>query len=135
MLKRLLCALLSITLLNAASFAQTGSKEEKLKAKIVHWGLQKNVTVQLKSGEKLQGRVTEIKDDFFAVQILQQGQIATRQVSFAEIQKLSGHNDWDANKARNYIGLAGAIGLVVFVVVNLTRSNDRKPQSVIFTPR
>lgn len=135
MLKPMLCLLLAIVLLNVQSLAQITSSEEKLKAKIVNWGLQKNVTVQLNSGENLQGRVTEIKDDFFAVQILQQSSIITRQVAFNEIRKLSGHTNWDATKARNYIGLGGAILGVVVLVVGLSRSNDRKPQPIIFSSR
>ncbi|HEX4946287.1 MAG TPA: hypothetical protein VFZ34_06480 [Blastocatellia bacterium] len=135
MLKKMLCTLLSLLLFNVVNLAQTTSQEEKFKAKIVHWGLQKIVSVQLKSGEKLQGRVTEIKDDFFAVQLLQQGNITTRQISFTDVQKLSGLNEWDANKARTYIGLAGAILGVVVLVVGLTRSNDRQPKTVIFSSR
>ena len=131
MWKKMLCALLSICLLNVASLAQTN--EEKLKTKIVNWGLHKSVTVKLKSGEKLQGRITEIKDEFFAVQT--EGQATTRQVQFSEVHKLSGHIAWSSQKPRNYLGLAGAIVLATFVTVNLTRSNDRKPQPVIFSGR
>lgn len=131
MSKNILCALLC--LLNAASLAQTN--EEKLKTKIVHWGLHKNVTVKLNSGEKLQGRVAEIKDEFFALQVLNQSPISMRQIPFREVHKLSGHTDWDAQKARTYIGLAGAILLVVYVAVNLTRSNDRQPKTIIFSGR
>lgn len=133
MLKQMLCALLSIVLLITTSLAQTGSKEEKLKSKIVQWGLQKMVTVKLNSGEQVKGRITEIKDEGFTVQI--EGQTAMRQVPFSDVDKLTGHTDWGSQKTRNYIGLAGAIGLAAFVIVNLTRSNDRKPQRVIFSER
>ena len=132
MLKQMLCALLSILLLNAASLAQSTAKEANLKTKIVNWGLDKTITVNLNSGEKVKGRITEIKDEFFAIQI--EGQSTTRQVPFKEIDKLSGHTDWGSQKTRNYIGLVGAIGLAAFVVVNLTRSHDRKPK-IIFATR
>ncbi len=133
MLKKMLCVWLSIWLLNGASLAQPTAKEEKLKTKIVNWGLHKTVTVKLNSGEQVKGRVSEIKDEFVALQI--EGQSNARQVRFSEIDKLSGHTDWGSQKTRNYIGLVGAIGLAAFVIVNLTRSNDRTPKTVIFSGR
>lgn len=132
MLKKMLCTLLSIVVLINTSLAQAGSKEEKLKSKIVQWGLQKTVTVKLNSGEQVKGRITEIKDEFFAIQT--EGQATTRQVPFSEVDLLTGHTDWGSQRTRNYIGLAGAIGLAAFVIVNLTRSRDRKPK-IIFSPR
>ncbi len=132
MLKKILCTLLSILLLNAVSLAQPGSKEEKLKSKIVQWGLQKTVTVKLNSGEQVKGRITEIKDEFLALQI--EGQSTTRQVLFSEVDRLTGHTDWGSQKTRNYIAFVGAIALATFVVINLTRSPDRKPQ-IIFSGR
>jgi small nuclear ribonucleoprotein (snRNP)-like protein len=132
MLKKLLCILLTLVLLNAASLAQAPSQEEKFKAKIVNWGLEKNVTVKLKTGEQVKGHVTEIKDEFFVVQTAARG--TTRQVKFQEIDKLTGHIDWGSQKTRNYIGLVGAIGLATFLVVKLTQSNDRKPK-IIFASR
>lgn len=133
MLKQMLCILLSIVLLDVASLAQPTTKEEQLKTKIVQWGLQKKVTVKLNSGEQVKGRITEIKDEGFTVQT--EGQAITRQVPFSEVDKLTGHTDWGSQRTRNYIGLAGALALAAFVAVNLIRSNDRKPQRIIFSER
>ena len=131
--KKTLCALLSILLLNVTNFAQAASREEKFKAQIVNWGLDKPVTVKLNTGEQIKGRVVEIKNEFFAVQT--EGQPTPRQVKFNEVDKLSGHIDWGAQKTRNYLALVGAIGLATFVIVNLARSRDRQPKTVIFSSR
>jgi small nuclear ribonucleoprotein (snRNP)-like protein len=132
MTKKILCLLLSCALLDVTSFAQTNDPVEKFKAQIVNWGLEKPVTVKLKTGEQVKGRVVEIKDDFFAV--LLKTQATPRPVKFNEIDKLTGHIDWGATRTRNYIGLISAIGLAAFVAINLTRSRDREPK-VIFSSR
>ncbi len=132
MLHKTLCTMLSLLLLNLMSFAQTSPEVEKLKAQIVNWGLEKPVTVKLKSGAQVKGRVVEIKDEFFAV--LTKAQATPRQVKFDDIDRLSGHIDWGATRTRNYIGLVSAIGLAAYVIVNLTRSRDRDPK-VIFSSR
>jgi small nuclear ribonucleoprotein (snRNP)-like protein len=133
MLKKLLCILLSIGLLKVASLAQATSPEVTFKTKIVNWGLEKNVTVKLKTGEQVKGHVTEIKDEFFVVQTAARG--TTRQVKFQEIDTLTGHIDWGAQKTRNYLGLVAALGLATYLIVNLTRSRDREPKPIIFSPR
>lgn len=126
----LLIQVLLIALLPFHLLAQPN--EEKLKTQIVNWGLNKTVTAKLKSGAKLQGRVTEIKDEFFVLEVVQQGQSQMRQMQFSEIDKLSSPFTWDAQKSRAYIGLAGAIVLAGFVITNLVRSKDRKPKTIVF---
>ncbi len=131
MLKKLLGALLSILLLNVTSLAQPTSNSEKLKSKIINWGLQKNVTVKLKNGEKVEGRIAEITDAYFAVQGVVAAQVTTRKVNFSEVHNVSGKGDTDVVKVRQYVSLGTAVLFAVLAVVNLSKSTDR-PKTIIF---
>ncbi len=131
MLKKLLSALLSICLLDGASLAQTTSQEEKLKSKIINWGLQKNVTVNLKNGEKVEGRIAEITDAYFAVQGVDAGQVTTRKVNFSEVHRISGQGETDVRKVTQYVALGSMVLLAVLAVVYLSKSNDR-PKTIVF---
>ena len=57
-----LSILLLLTGVGNPAFAQT-SKAESLRRKVIEWGTNKLITVKLNSGEKLKGRVAEIKFD------------------------------------------------------------------------
>jgi sRNA-binding regulator protein Hfq len=133
MLKKMLCVWLSICLLNGLSLAQSVTKEEQFRTKVVNWGLHKTVTVRFNSGKQVKGRITEIKDEFLTLQI--EGQSNLCPVRFSEIDKLSGHLNWGSQKTRNYVGLIGAMALATFVVVKITQSNDRTPKTIIFSRR
>lgn len=131
MLKKMLCALLSILLLNLTSLAQTTSKEEKLKSKIINWGLQKNVTVRLKNGEQVEGRIAEITDAYFAVQGVDAGQVTTRKVNFSAVHRISGKGETDVRKVAAYVSLGTSVLFAVLAVVQLSKSNDR-PKTIVF---
>ena len=91
------------------------SKQEKLRARVVEWGPNKVVRLQLKSGAKLQGRIAEIKDDALSLQFLQQGKIDTRDFRWDEIKKVSLKNSTD-DKVRKTGGLL-ALGVLVTLAV------------------
>lgn len=131
MLKKLLCVWLSVLLLNVASLAQTARQEEKLKSKIINWGLQKNVTARLKTGETVEGRIAEITDSYFAVQGVQTGQVATRQVKFSDVHRISGKGETDVRKVAQYVSLGTGVLFAVLAVVSVTKSNNR-PKTIVF---
>ena len=124
--------LLAFSLTAPYVFAQ--SKEEKLKNKIINWGLNKNVTVKLINGEKVEGRIAEIKDEYFTVQGLPLGQVTTRQVKFSEVHSISGKGETDVRKVTQYFALGSAVLFTVLAVVSLSKSNDR-PKTIVISGR
>lgn len=131
MLKKMLCALLSVLLLNVASLSQTTGTAAKLKSKIINWGLQKNVTVRLKNGEQMEGRIAEITDAYFAVQGVDAGQVTTRQVNFSEVHRIASKGETDVRKVAAYVSLGTSVLFAVLAVVQLAKSNDR-PKTIVF---
>ena len=131
MLKKCFLIMLSTSLLfvSVPSFAQ--SKEEKLKTKVINWGLKKNVTVKLKNGEQAEGRIAEIADAYFAVQGVNAAQITTRKINFSEVHSISGKGETDMRRVTQYVALGGAVLFAVLAVVNLSKSNNR-PKTIIF---
>ncbi len=123
MRKKMLCALLSILLLNVASLAQTN--EEKLKIKIVQWGLHKTVTVKLNSGEKLEGRIAEIKDDLFAVQFVDKDKVTARELRYSDVNKISGKDGGKAGKIVGYtaLGVLAGVGVTFLIVLGIWANN------------
>jgi hypothetical protein len=64
-------------------------KIAQTKAKVVSWGVNKQVNVQLFSGEKIGGRIADIKDDKLIIQLAENGQIISRDVPYENIKKIS----------------------------------------------
>lgn len=91
------------------------SAEEKLRHRVVEWGPNKVVSVQLKSGEKIKGRIAEIKDDALSIQFLNQGKIDTRDFRWNEIKKVSLKSNTE-DRVRKTGGFL-AIGLLVTIAV------------------
>ena len=111
----LLLALLLLTCLATQPALAQLSKEEKLRHRVIEWGPNKVVAVELKSGAKLQGRIAEIKDYALSLQFLQQGKIDTRDFRWDEIKKVSLKNSTD-DKVRKTGGLL-ALGVLVTLAV------------------
>ncbi|MFN7927405.1 MAG: hypothetical protein U0Y68_05575 [Blastocatellia bacterium] len=120
-----------LTLALTASPAAAQSKEEKLKTKIIDWGLQKNVTVRLRSGETVVGRIAEITDDYFAVQGMNAGQVTTRNIHYNEVHRISGKGETDVRRVTQYIALGSMVLFAVLAVVKLSQTNDR-PRAIVF---
>ncbi len=59
------------------------------KAKVVSWGVNKQVNIQLFSGEKIGGRIADIKDDKLVIQLAENGQIISRDVPYENIKKIT----------------------------------------------
>ena len=128
-MKHMLIWLLALLLTANPLLAQ--SKDEKLKSKIINWGLQKNVTVKLKNGEKIEGRIAEITDVYFAVQGVEGGQVATRKINYNEVHSLASKGETDVRKVTQYVTLGSMVLFAVLAVVNLSKSNDR-PRTIVF---
>jgi hypothetical protein len=115
----LLCALLVVS-----GFAQTNNKqlekEAKLKQKVVEWGTNKNVSVKLKSGEKLAGRIADIKDDVFALQFVDKDKVTSREIRYSEVDKISTKDGGKAGRVVGYTALGVLAGIGVFMVVILS---------------
>ena len=122
MLKQTLCLLLCV-LFVVPGFAQSNNKqlekETKLKQRIVEWGTNKNVAVKLKSGEKLDGRIAEIKDDLFAMQFVDKDKVTSREFRYSDVDKISGKDGGKAGKVVGYTALGVLAGVGVFFLVVL----------------
>ncbi len=100
-------------------------KEAKLKQRIVEWGTNKNVAVKLKSGEKVEGRIAEIKEDIFAVQFVAKDKVTSREVRYSDVNKISGKDGGKAGKIVGYtaLGVLAGVGVVMLVVLAAWASN------------
>lgn len=108
----LLSGSLIVSFLTPAS-AQS-AQTESLRRKVIEWGTNKPITAQLKTGEKLKGRIAEIKFDTLAVQLLEQGKIVTRELPWDDLNKISlNSKDEKARKIGGFI----AIGVLVTIAV------------------
>ncbi len=127
MLRHLTSFALCLLLLTAPALAQTATadaaKEEALKKRVVEWGTSKNVTVKLKSGEKIKGRIAEISDEHFAVQFVAQGKVTSREVRYSDIKGISEKGNAGNIAAGVVIGSLAAIGVVTTVMLVVIASN------------
>lgn len=120
----IICALLVVT-----SVAQTNNKqlekETKLKQKIVEWGTNKNVSLKLKSGEKLVGRISDIKDNQFALQLVDKDKVTSREFRYNEVDKISGKEPGKAGKVVGYtaLGVLAGLGALLLISVAVYASN------------
>lgn len=122
MLKQSLSFLLCV-LFVLPSFAQTNNKqlekEVKFKQRIVEWGTNKIIAVKLKSGERLEGRIAEIKDDLFAVQFVEKDKVTSREIPYNNLDKISGKDGGKAGKIVGYTALGVLAGVGVLVLISL----------------
>lgn len=103
--------------------AQTKSSSEiKFKRQVFEYGTNQNVKLKLISNETLEGRIAEIRNDSFTLQLVDAtGQVTTRELAYSElgkVSKVSGRNAGGALKrgilygAGFYLGML-AVGAVV----------------------
>lgn len=120
-----LSIVLTCALLPVLAAAKQTSQEAKFKQKIVGWGTNKQVAVELNSGQKFKGRIANIQDDLFTVQIVQQGQISSREVRYQEIKKISDQDGSKAGKVIGYttIGVLAGLGIFALGVLVIQASN------------
>jgi hypothetical protein len=117
-----------------AQTAQPPSKQqaqaEKIKRRVADWGVLKQVTVKLESGDRLKGRVTEIEADFFTLRLEDRTQSATRDVRYAEVKSISAKRDGTGQAVSRVLfgpaGVGGAIMLGVLVAVTVAASRQTR---------
>lgn len=128
MLKQTLAILLCLLLVIPGA-AQTSdkqlAKETKRKQQLIEWGTNKNVVVKLTSGEKIEGRLAEIKDDVFAVQFVEKDKITAREIRYSEVSKLSAKDGGKAGKIVGYtaLGVLAGVGVMFLVVLGIWARN------------
>ncbi|MBS1807752.1 MAG: hypothetical protein JST84_06135 [Acidobacteria bacterium] len=101
-----------------AAVTKQEAKIAKQKKRIVEWGTNKNVSVKLKSGGQVNGRIAEIKDENFTVQLVENGQVVNRDISYGDIQNISGKDESSGGwKTAGWIvvGAAAAVGTIFLI--------------------
>jgi hypothetical protein len=118
-----LTLLLTCTVATNFAFAKQ-PKEVKLKQKIVEWGTNKNVSVKLKSGNKIDGRVAVINDANFTVQLVENGQVVTRDINYSDVDKLSARGETRGGSIAGWIvvGAVAAVGTLFLIGLALADS-------------
>lgn len=114
-------SVLLLTIAGQPAFAQS-AKAESLRRKVIEWGTNKPVTAKLNSGEKVKGRIAEIKFDTLALQLVEQGKIVTRDLRWDDLNKVS--LDSKDQKARKIGGLIAIGALVTIAIVVVVALND-----------
>lgn len=124
MLSLFLCVLFIVPSL-AQTNKQQLAKETKLKQKIVEWGTNKNVAVKLKSGNKLEGRIADIKDELFVVQFVDKDQVTSRDLRYSDVDKISAKDGGKAGKVAGYtvLGVLAGVGVVMLVTLAIWANN------------
>ncbi len=100
------------------------AKEAEFKRKVVEWGTNKQVSIKLHSGEKVEGRIATINDEAFTVQGLNNSSIISKDIRFSAIKKLSAKGN--AGKIAGYtaLGVLAGVGAVVAVLFAVYASNE-----------
>ncbi len=118
----LLAAALFVLAANPA-FAQF-SKAESLRRKVIEWGANKPVTAKRSAGEKVKGRIAEIKSDTLALQFVEQGKIVTRELRWDDLNNVRlDSKDEKARKIGGFIAIGVLATLAIVVVVALNDPN------------
>ena len=131
MLRRITVIVMVALLCNQlTAYAQTNTSSQiKFKRQVVEYGTNLNVKVKLTSNITLEGRIAEIRNDSFTLQLVDQtGQVISREISYTELSKVSKVGRQKAASALKRGALYGAgfyagmllVGLVVIGVVAAT---------------
>lgn len=123
--------LLVVTLASLPTLARTATtslskqqaQEAKHKKRIVEWGTNKNVSVKLKSGSKVDGRIAEIKDENFVVQLVENGQVVSRDVRYSEVDKLSAKGETSGGQVAGFIVIGALAALGTLLLIGLALSD------------
>ena len=102
------------------TFAQTktssSEKQAADKKRVVDWGINKVVAVKFQSGEKVEGRIAAIRDDAITIQSVTNGQIASREISFSEIKKISPKANAGKVAGKTALGILAGFGALIVIV-------------------
>ncbi len=99
-------------------------KIAEYKTKVVSWGVNKQITLRLFSGEKIDGRIAEIKDDLLIIQLASNGKITSRDVPYEDIKKIS--DVVGAGKIAGYtaLGVLAGIGGTIAAIFIAIYANE-----------
>lgn len=93
------------------------SPDEKLRNRVVEWGTNKQVNVKLHSGEKINGRIAAIQNEYFEIQsAAKDGKITTQQINYSNINKLSAKGNAGRTAGMTALGAMAAVG-AIFVML------------------
>ena len=106
-----------------AAQAKQQAQEAKHKKHVVEWGTNKRVAVKLKSGDKIEGRIAEIKDNAFTIQLVDKGQVTSREINYSDVDKISGKGDTSGGKIAGWIALGAAAAFGTLVLIGLAIAN------------
>ena len=117
--------LTALLLLTANPAAAQSSQAESLRRKVIGWGVNKPIVVKLKSGSKIDGRVAEIKDMNFVVQLVENSQVVTREINYSDVDKISGKDGGKAGKIAGYtaLGVLAGVGVAFLIVLGIWANN------------
>lgn len=94
MCHKIIPTLLIALLCNSLSTSAQSKAGMKFKRQIFEWGTNQNIKLQLRSGEKLEGRLAKVNPDSFVLQFVDiAGQISSREISYSDLDKLSKRRD------------------------------------------
>jgi translation initiation factor IF-1 len=112
----ILCLLLAVPTA-AQSSVSASAQEAEVKKRVVEWGTNASVSVKLKAGEKLKGRIAEIKDESFTIQFMEKDKITSREINWSEIKSLSQKSNAGNIAAGVAVGALAAVGVVAIVLL------------------
>jgi hypothetical protein len=98
----------------AAASQASGSREPTLKEQVIQIPAGAQVEVRLLNKERLRGRLGNISDEGFTVQIAQGNRIETRTVAFGEVKSVKEIRKQHTTKYV-FIGVAMTLGLLLAV--------------------
>lgn len=133
MTNKILMKIIAVFLIGSLSLGSVLAQEMKkakpkkiaqYKAKVVSWGTNKQVNVQLFSGEKISGRIADIKDDMLIIQLAENGQIISREVQYENIKKIS--DVVGAGKIAGYtaLGILAGVGGTIAAIFIAIYANE-----------
>lgn len=97
MFHKIISVALIVLLCNSIPALAQSKTEIKFKRQIVEWGTNQNLRLRLRSKEKLEGRIAELKSASFVLQRVDAGgQIISREISYSELDKLSKRREFSA---------------------------------------
>ena len=109
----------------AQTKATSPEKQAKFKKQVVEWGTNKQVSVKLNSGAKIEGRIAEIQNDFFAVQsVSKEGQVSSQSVNFSDINKLSPKGEAGKIAGQTALGILAGVGAVFVTLFIIYAANE-----------
>lgn len=120
---KILSVLLVVLLCNSIPASAQSKAEIKFKRQILEWGTNQNIKLRLRSKEKLEGRIAEIKPASFVLQFVGvAGQIISREISYSELDKLSKHRDPGQEPGTRTMLIIAAVTVVLTLVITGTNN-------------